>query len=87
MQRASAHEEVLGLDVTVDNVLGVDVFEAGDELDGTHADCLEAEAATAHVEEVFKAGAKELQHQAVVLATAAKIVALRDANWPCATTA
>ena len=31
---ADAHEEVVGLDITVDEGLGVDVLDAGDELVG-----------------------------------------------------
>ena len=37
---ADAHEEVVGLDVTVDKVLVVDPFDAGDHLVGQHQDRL-----------------------------------------------
>jgi hypothetical protein len=40
---ADAHEEVVGLNVTVDEALGVDVLDAADELVGEQEDGLEGE--------------------------------------------
>lgn len=54
---ADAHEEVVGLDITVDEGLGVDVLDAGDELVGEEENGLEGELAVAEVEEVLKTGA------------------------------
>ncbi len=39
----NSHEEVVWLDVPVDEVLGVDVFDPGDQLIGKQEDSLEAE--------------------------------------------
>ena len=53
---ADAHEEVVGLDVTMDEGLGVDVLDAGDELVDEQEDRLERELAVAEVEEILQAG-------------------------------
>jgi hypothetical protein len=47
---ANAHEEVVGLDVTVDEGLGVDVLNAGDELIREEENSLQGEFAVAKVE-------------------------------------
>ena len=51
---ANAHQEVVRLDITMDEGLGVDVFDAGDELVGEQQHGLEGELAVAEVEEVFE---------------------------------
>lgn len=51
---ADAHEEIVGLDVAVDEALGVDVLDAGDELIGEEQDSLQGELAVAEVEEVLE---------------------------------
>lgn len=38
---ADAHQEVVGLDITVDERLGVDVLDARDQLVGEQQDCLQ----------------------------------------------
>jgi hypothetical protein len=55
---ANAHEEVVGLDVSVDEGFGVDVLDAGDELVGEEEHSLEGELAVAEVEEILQAGAE-----------------------------
>ena len=42
-QKMHSHEEVVWLDVSVDEVLGVDVLDPGDELVGQEQDSLETE--------------------------------------------
>jgi hypothetical protein len=69
---SDAHEEVVGLDVTVDEGLGVDVLDAGDELIGEEEDGLEGELAVAEVEEVFQAGAEEVEDHGVVVTLGAE---------------
>jgi hypothetical protein len=51
---ADAHQEVVGLDVSVDEVSGVDVLDSRDELVGEEQDRLERELSVAEVEEVFE---------------------------------
>jgi hypothetical protein len=55
---ADAHEEVIRLDITVDEGLGVDVLDAGDELIGQQKNGLQGELAVAEVEEILQAGPK-----------------------------
>jgi len=58
---ADAHEEVIRFDITVDEGLGVDVLDAGDELIGQQKNGLQGELAVAEVEEILQAGAEEIQ--------------------------
>ena len=66
------HEEIVGLDVTMDEGLGVDVLDAGDELVGQEQDRLQRELAAAEVEEVLQAGAEQVQDHGVVVALGAR---------------
>jgi hypothetical protein len=65
---ANAHEEVVRLDITVDEGLGVDVLNAGDELIGEEQDGLQGEFAVAEVEEVLERGAEQVQDHGIVVA-------------------
>ena len=64
---ANAHQEVVRLDITMDEGLGVDVFDAGDELVGEQQHGLERELAVAEVEEVFERWAEQVEHHGVVV--------------------
>ena len=55
---SNAHQEVVRLDVAVDEGLGVDVLDTGNELIGQQQDCLQRELAVAEVEQVLQAGSK-----------------------------
>jgi hypothetical protein len=65
---ANAHEEVVGLDVTVDEGLGVDVLNAGDELVGKEKHRLQRELAVAEVEQILQGWAEQVQDHGVVVA-------------------
>jgi hypothetical protein len=65
---ANAHEEVVGLDVTVDEGLGVDVLNAGDELVGEEKHRLQRELAVAEVEQILQGRAEQVQDHGVVVA-------------------
>jgi hypothetical protein len=69
---ADAHEEVVGLDVTVDEALGVDVLDAADQLVGQQQDGLEGEFAVAEVEEVLEGGSEQVENHGVVVALGAE---------------
>jgi hypothetical protein len=69
---ADAHEEVVRLDVAVDERLGVDVLDAGDELVGEEQDRLQRELAVAEVEQVLEGGAEEVQDHGIVVALGAE---------------
>lgn len=49
------HEEIVGLDVSVDETLAVNVFYSGDELICEKQNCFQAESSGAKVEEVLEA--------------------------------
>jgi len=51
---ADTHQEVVGLDVSVDEVPRMNVLDSGDELIGKQKNGFEAEFAVAEVEEVFE---------------------------------
>jgi hypothetical protein len=77
---ANAHEEVVGLDVTVDEGLGVDVLNAGDELVGEEEDSLQREFAVAEVEEVLKGRAEQVQDHGIVVTLGAEPAHERDTD-------
>jgi hypothetical protein len=64
---ANAHEEVVGLDITVDERLGMDVLDSGDELIGKKQDRLEGEFPVAEVEKILQTGTEEIQDHGVVV--------------------
>ena len=77
---ANSHQEVVGLDIAVDEGLGVDVFDAGDKLVGEEQDGLEGELSVAEIEQVLEAGAEEVKDHGVVVALGAKPADKRDAD-------
>src|SRR6266536_2784682 len=64
---ANAHEEVIRLNITVDEGLGMDVLNAGDELICEEKNCLQRELAVAEVEEILEGRAKEIQNHGIVV--------------------
>lgn len=64
---ADTHEEIVGLDITVDERLGVDVLDSGYKLIGEQEHGLEGELAVAEVEQVLKTGTKKIDHHGVVV--------------------
>lgn len=64
---ANAHQEVVGFDITMDEGLGVDVLDAGDELVGEKQNGLQGELAVAEVEEVFERRAKQVEDHRIVV--------------------
>ena len=77
---ADAHEEVVGLDITVDEGLGVNVLDAGDELVGEQQDRLQGEFTVAEVEEILETGAEEVKDHGVIVALGSKPADERDAD-------
>ena len=64
---SGAHQEVVGLDVTVEEVLGVDVLDSSNHLIGEHQRALQGELSAAEVEEVLERGAEEIDDHDVVV--------------------
>lgn len=77
---ADTHQEVVGLDVTVNEGLGVDVLDAGDELVGQEKYSLERELSVAKVEEIFQTGTEEVENHGIVIALGSKPADKWDAN-------
>ncbi len=75
-RRVASDEEVLGLDVSVDQVLGMHVLHAREQLYGYHEHGLERELAVAQVEQVLQRGAQKLQYQRVVPRARSEVVHL-----------
>jgi hypothetical protein len=69
---ANAHEEVVGLDVTVNERLGVNVLNARDKLIGEKKDSLQGELAVAEVEKVLQGRAEQVQDHGIVVALGTK---------------
>lgn len=68
----NAHKEVVGLDISVNERLGVDVLNTRNELISKEKDSLQGKFAVAEVEEVFQAGAKKVENHGVVITLGAK---------------
>jgi hypothetical protein len=64
---SNAHQEVVGLNITVDEGLGVDVFDAGNELIGEKQDGLERELAVAEVEEILQTRTEKIDNHGIVV--------------------
>ena len=63
---ADTHHDVVWLDVSMNEALGMEVLEAAKELVGEHQDCLEGESVPAKAEEVVQSGAEEIKdHRSV----------------------
>lgn len=77
---ANAHKEVVWLDVTVDERLGMDVLNAGDELVRKKKHSLQGELAVAEVEKVLQARAEEIQDHGIVVTFGAEPANKRDTN-------
>lgn len=64
---ANTHQEVVGLDITVNEGFGVDVFDAGNELVGEEENGLQRELAVAEVEKIFQTGSEQIDNHSVVV--------------------
>ena len=69
---ADAHEEVVGLDVTVNKRLCMNVFDARNELIGKQENSLEGKATIAEVEEILETRSEEIQNHGIVVAFGAE---------------
>ena len=77
---ADAHEEVVRLDITVDEGLGVDVFNAGNELIGEQKNCLQGELAVAKVKEILQAGSEKVENHGIIVTLGAEPADKWDAD-------
>ena len=77
---ANAHQKVVRLDVAVDEALGMNVLDPGDELVGEQQHGLERELAVAEVEEVLERRAEQVEHHGIVVTLRAEPSHKRDAD-------
>lgn len=77
---SNAHQEIVRFDVTMDKGLGMNVFNAGNELIGQQKDRLQGEFAIAKVEQILQARSKEIQDHGVVITFCAKPTHKRNAD-------
>ena len=77
---SDAHEEVVGLDVPVEEVAGVDVLDSFYHHVEEHEDRFLVEFPVADREKVLEGGAEQVHHHDVVLALREAVVGLRDAE-------
>ncbi len=66
------HQEIIRFDVTMDEGLGVNVFDAGDKLIREEQYRLQGKLSVAEVEEILQAGSQKVEHHGVVVALGAK---------------
>jgi len=64
---SNSHDKVVWFNVTVDNVLGVDVIQALNHLNSQHEDRLQRKPLTTADEQVLKGWTKEIQHEHIVI--------------------
>ena len=77
---SDSHEEVVGLDVTMDEGLGVDVLDTRDGLVGQGQDGLQRELAVAGLEQVLQAGSEEIETHDVVFTPGSEPVCAGDSD-------
>jgi len=64
---SDAHDEVVWLDVSVDEVLTMDVLNAADHLIGQHQDSLHSETSRAEIKQIFQTRTEQLHDEGVVV--------------------
>jgi hypothetical protein len=65
---SNTHEEVVGLDITVDKALGVDVLNSRNKLVGKEKHGLQGELSVAEVEQILQTGSKQIENHSIVVA-------------------
>lgn len=61
------HQEILRLDVSMNDALGMDIFETVKELVDEHQHSLERDFATAEVEKVFQTRPQKIKNHSIIL--------------------
>ena len=77
---SDAHEEVVRLDITVDEGLGVDVLDTRDELVCQEQDGLQRELPVAEVEQVLQTGSEEIKNHGIVVTLGSEPAHERDTD-------
>jgi hypothetical protein len=77
---ANAHEEVVRLDITVNEGLGMNILNPGDELVGKKKNGLQRELAVAEIEKILQAGSEEIKNHSIVVTLGSKPTDERDSD-------
>jgi hypothetical protein len=64
---ANAHEEVVWLNITVDEGLGVNILDTGDELIGKEQNSFQGEFSVAEVEQILQTRSEQIQDHCIVV--------------------
>ena len=72
------HQAILRLDVSMDDIIGVDILQATNELVGKHQHRFEREFATAKIEKILQTWAQQIKHHGIVFALGHISVNLRN---------
>ena len=75
-----AHQEIIRLHVSVNEVLAVDELYTTDELISEQEDGLQAHLPVAEVEEILQTGTQELHHHHIVVVLCAVVLHQWDAH-------
>jgi hypothetical protein len=77
---ANAHQEVVWLDITVNEGLGVNILNPGDELIGKQKNGLQRELAVAEIEQILQARSEEIEYHSIVVTLGSKPTDERDSD-------
>jgi len=77
---ANADEEIIGLDIAMDKILGVHVLDTVNHLICKHENCLEGELAIAEVEEILERRSQQIDNHDVVVTLDSVPMHIGDTN-------
>jgi hypothetical protein len=69
---ADTHEEVIRLDISVNEGLGMDVLDTRDELIGQEKDSLQGELSVTEIEKILQTGTEKVKHHGIIVALSTK---------------
>lgn len=77
---SDAHQEIVGLDVAMNERLGMNVLDAGDQLIGEQQHRFQRELAVAEIEKILQARTEQVEHHGIVITLGAKPTDEGNAN-------
>lgn len=64
---ANTHQEIIGLDISMDKTPCVDVLNSANELIGQEQDCFVCKLAIAIVKQIFERGSQKINYHGVII--------------------
>lgn len=77
---SNTHQEIVGLDVTMNERFGMDVLDSRDQLVGQEENGLEGKFSIAEIEKIFERRTEEIEHHGVVVTLGSKPADERDTD-------